>query len=206
MTQSKNKLRTIGVTGGSGSGKSLVSSILAEHGAYVIDADAINHKNLMPGGSAYAGVVDEFGKTILSESGTIDRRRLGEIVFSSKERLKALELITHGEVVSQIHKLIRHANDSTTFKFIVVDAPLLVEAGLHRHMDEVWLVVADQDLRLERICARDCITKDMAMKRLAAGTAQEVLLEFADVIISNTKDVSELRNEVSYILDIRKVY
>ena len=192
--------KVIGLTGCSGSGKSLVASILASMGAYIIDADALNHENLLPTGRAYHDVVKAFGRGILDPEGAINRKTLGGIVFAIPEQMRRLEEITHGHVVRQVQEHIRKAIDD--YKVVVVDAPLLIEAGLHNDVDEVWVVVADYESRLMRISSRDGLSREDAVKRLAAGTPTEVLEAYAHVIIKNNGDIESLNRQIADIRDV----
>lgn len=194
----QNKI--IGLTGCSGSGKTSVSNICKKLGAYIVDADALNHANMLPGGAAYSDILQEFGSSILDCSGLINRRALGEIVFSDKEKMKRLEAITHSHVVRQTHALVDAVQNEGSHAFIVIDAPLLIEAGLHKLADEVWVVVADYEKRLARVCSRDELSRTQAEKRFSAGTSSCILEEHANFIIENNNDISILENTILRIL------
>ncbi len=158
MRQSK----IIGLTGGSGSGKSTVASALKALGACVIDCDALAHKNMAVGGIAYNEIVQEFGNAILAASGEIDRKKLGNIVFNDKKALSCLNAITHKHIVNRVKELIIKAKE----EIIVIDAPLLRQAGLESLCNEVWITDAPYEIRLARIMERDGITKQAAENRL----------------------------------------
>ncbi len=174
--------RIIGLTGNSGSGKSYIASILAkEQGTFIIDCDKIAHSILLKGKHAYIETVEYFGQEILQEDGSIDRKKLGSIVFANDEKRLKLEKITHKHIILEINRQI----ESSNAKQIVIDAPLLIEAGLHKAVHEVWVVYADLEKRLERIIKRDKITKEQALKRFKAQTPIEEKIKFANVIIVN---------------------
>ena len=187
----------IGLTGNSGCGKSSVAEILREeYGAFIIDADEVAHKVLLRtfGLSAYAEVVAEFGEGILSADGEIDRRKLGKIVFENDRLRRRLIEITHKYIVKEMLSRLDFARDK--HPFVVMDAPLLIEAGLHEKSDSVWLVYAAQEARLSRIVSRDGLTEAEARKRIASQTSHEELRKYADVVIDNSQGPERLRAEV----------
>ena len=195
-------LQIIGLTGNSGSGKSAIAAICAEFGAYVINADDINHSNMLQGGSAYNEVCEAFGAGILDNHGEIDRRKLGEIVFSDEKKLQTLVAITHKHVIEQTHTLIAAVQaDPNGYSFILIDAPLLIEADMHKDCDEVWLAAASDEVRLARIRKRDNLSDEQIVKRFASATPSSELAEYADVIIENNFDnIDALKHSIKSIL------
>ena len=186
MAQNDSKITIIGLTGNSGSGKSLVADICADHGAYIINADKVNHENMSAGKPAYTEIIREFGTDILDENGAIDRRKLGDIVFAHKDKLKVLVDITHKHVKEETYRRIAQVKgDPGRHKFIIVDAPLLIEASLHHNCDETWIVTADHNTRLQRIRQRDQISDLQIEKRFASATPQSELAKYANVVIEN---------------------
>lgn len=153
--------RIIGLTGGSGSGKSSVAAALEKVGARVIDCDKIAHENMKKGGVAYDEIVSAFGREILLENGEIDRKKLGGIVFSDKNRLERLNKITHGHICDRVKELVNEGG-----ALIVIDAPLLRQTGLDKLCSEVWVTEAPKDVRIRRIAERDGIDLLAAEKRL----------------------------------------
>lgn len=183
MTQSK----IVGVTGITGSGTSTVSRILQEFGGYIISADRVAHEVMRRGQPAYDKIVSTFG--LCSES-EIDRKALGALVFGNPEKLAILEAIVHPEVISAIHKLLENA---TGYPFAVIDAPLLVESGLHEICDSVWLVTAPDEVRLARIMTRDNIDEATATRRLHSRAGDDTLRPFADVVLDNSGGLQALQ-------------
>lgn len=179
-------MKIIGLTGSSGSGKSAVSRIFEKNGGYVIDADRIAHENIKKGNPAYNELKLSFGNDILFSNEEIDRKKLGELVFSDKEKLKLLNEISFKYIFEKISEkmdyIIKNPGD---YRFIVIDAPLLIETGLNSISSEVWLICADEKIRLERIIKRDNIDISYAAKRLNNQTPQKELIPFADIIIEN---------------------
>jgi len=157
MKQSK----VIGLTGGSGSGKTTVALALEHLGAFVIDCDKIAHENMLKGGIAYDDILKEFGRDILLPNGEIDRKKLGSIVFSDKAALSRLNAVTHGHITDRVRALVDKGNPLT-----VIDAPLLYETGLDSLCDEVWVTQAPYEVRIDRIVKRDGISRREAEKRL----------------------------------------
>ena len=162
-------MRIIGLTGGTGSGKSHVGSMLKERHAYIADADVIAHEIIEKEKPAYNELVEHFGKGILDENDDIIRRKLGDIVFSDKNELEFLDECTHKYIVAEIKKLIEEITPHTDkYSIFIIDAPLLAEAGLVDICDSVWVVYADEKVRAERIMKRDGITYEQAEKRIAS--------------------------------------
>ncbi len=191
-------MKIIGLTGNSGSGKSSVSAVFAKNGGYIIDADKIAHENMKFGKSTYNEIIDAFGDEILLQNGEIDRKKLGGIVFSDKEKLELLNGISLKYILAEINSEINGIlENSREYKYIVIDAPLLIETGLNMIVNEVWVVCADFSTRANRIVLRDGISFEDAEKRLCSQTPQDELIKFADVIIENDNiSLFELENEV----------
>lgn len=182
--------KIIGITGNSGSGKSYIAKKFAEEeNAFVISADEIAHKVTAPDGAAYREIVEAFGDEILSNdalTGHIDRKILGSIVFSDQKKRELLEHISHKHVIEEINKLRESVLTSDSgYKYIIIDAPLLIEANQHHTVDEVWVVNSDIETRLERVMARDSISREDALRRFSVQTAFEELVKYADRIIEN---------------------
>lgn len=192
-------MKVIGLTGGSGTGKSFVSEYLVQKEMYIIDADKIAHSILEKGQPAYYEVIEIFGDTILDGNKNIIRKKIGDIVFNNKELLEKHTKCTHKHIVAEIKRLIKE-NINRDFKAIIIDAPLLVEAGLHKEADEVWAVYADISIRIERIMKRDNITFEMAQSRINSQMSWQELKKYADVIITNNGSIEELKKEIDNIL------
>lgn len=186
-------MKVIGLTGNSGCGKGVVAEIMSKYGAFVLDCDKIAHDNMKPFGIAYGEIVEAFGDGILNEDCTINRRILGSIVFKYKEKLILLNSITHKYVVEVINNAIRLNRDKNV---IVIDAPLLIEAGLQRYCDSVWAVYAPLEVRLERVIKRDNIDRKGALLRFQNQMNIEELKRYSDVIIENNCSLEELEEIV----------
>ena len=187
----------IGITGISGSGKTTVTRILAQMGGYTVEADPLAHELMKKGKPVYKDIVAAFGTGILDGNGEIHRPALGKIVFEDKEKLAELEGIIHPQVATLTMAMIAQARITGRYKFAVIDAPLLIEAGMHKHCHSCWLVTASHPVRLARIMARDNITKEAAEKRLSSRPGDDALKPYADVIIENNGDsMAGLINQV----------
>jgi dephospho-CoA kinase len=171
----------IGVTGGSGSGKSFFCKEAKKLGFHIIDADGIGHKVLLRGNPAYDEVVGFFGKEILSENDEINRKRLGEIVFSSKDKLQKLNSITHFRISEKIDEIIQENKD----KNILIDAALLFESGMDAKCDKVIAILAPKDVRIKRIMERDGLIYEKALKRINSQSSDEFYRLRADFVLQN---------------------
>ncbi len=188
-------MRLIGLTGGIGSGKSSVSRILAEAGAYIIDADDITHQLQCRGEDVWRAIVDAFAWPVLLADGRLDRKRLGHIVFNDAQERARLNAIVHPAVQREIRRLIAVAR-SQGVGLTVLDVPLLIEGGLYQIVDEVWVVYAEQDQQIARICARDKVSEETARRRLQAQMPLADKLPYAQHVIDNRGSLRALEKVV----------
>lgn len=172
----------IGLTGGSGSGKSSISKRLEALGAARIDSDQLGHETYRPGTAAYHRVVEEFGTDILNEDRTINRRQLGRKVFGNQDRLKALTDIVWPEIALLVKERIQQARDQGK-QVCVVDAAVLLEAGWTDIVHEVWVTVIPEDEAVLRITERDGVTKEDAERRLQSQWSNPRQVEHANVVL-----------------------
>ncbi|MCL2500209.1 MAG: dephospho-CoA kinase [Defluviitaleaceae bacterium] len=193
-------MKIIGVTGISGSGTSTAATILEELGGCVVNADTLAHEAILRGKAAYGQIVGAFGDTIIGADGEIDRKALGKIVFSHADKLAALENIIHPQVWKDSVALINEARETGRYPFAVIDAPLLIESGMHKLCDTVVLIIASDSARAERIIKRDGITPEAAVRRLAGRVGDEALKPYANFIIENESGFDNLREEIIRIL------
>ncbi len=190
-----NKALVIGVTGGIGSGKSTVSSFLEELGAPVIDADDISRNLLKPGEKALTEVVAAFGSELIQGNGQLNRKALGEIVFSDSNKLELLNAIVHKYVAEEIDNRIK-CYKAQGFLRIIVDAPLPIEHGFLDLCDIVWTVHADMEIRIKRIMKRNGMTREEAFARINSQISERQYLEIATTVIYNNETVERLKREV----------
>ena len=184
----------VGLTGGIGSGKSEVARLLAEHGAVVVDADALAREALAPGSPGSAAVVEEFGPEVLAAAGSIDRARLGRLVFADAAGRAALEAIVHPYVGRRSAELMAAAPADAV---VVYDVPLLVEKGLQDGFAVVVVVDAADETRLRRLVDVRGMPEQDARERMAAQASREARLAVADHVLPNDGDLAELAEQVS---------
>lgn len=188
-------MRLVGLTGGIGSGKSQVSAILSRVGAPVIDADRLARQVERRGEPAWRQIIRLFGWSVLAWDGELDRRRLGRIIFTDSAWRDRLNAVVHPAV----HRLMRSLVDAYQAqgeRVVVLDVPLLIEVGLDRWVDEVWVVYATPEQQIERVCRRDHIGADEARLRVAAQMALTDKLKRADRVIDNSGRPEDLEAQV----------
>ena len=177
----------IGVTGNIACGKSLVTRTLGELGAETIDADQVTREVSAVSGPAYHQIIEEFGPALLLPDGTIDRRRLGEIVFADPAALARLEAIVHPPVVDTIRQRLRTSRSPV----VVVDAIKLLESRLATECDEIWVVTCNPEQQLQRLMARNGYSREQALQRIAAQPPQAQKVALADRVIDNRGTIEE---------------
>ncbi|XP_023264882.1 bifunctional coenzyme A synthase [Seriola lalandi dorsalis] len=185
----------IGLTGGSGSGKSSIAKQLEALGAVRIDCDKLGHEVYQPGTAAYHRVVEEFGSDILNEDNTINRRALGKKVFGDQERLKALTNIVWPEIALLVKNTIRQSGEEGK-QVCVVDAAVLLEAGWTDMVHEVWVTVIPEDEAVSRITERDGVSTDDALRRLHSQWSNTKQVEHANVVLSTLWEPEVTRKQV----------
>jgi dephospho-CoA kinase len=193
--RSLSRMIIIGLTGGIASGKSTVSAKLVKLGAEIIDADCIARAVVEPGQKAWRDIIDTFGEGILHSDGTIDRKKLGTLVFGDDKKRMVLEAITHGEILSRVKQRIIEARNKGK-QVAVLDVPLLIEAGWVYLADTIWLVYVERNTQLERLIKRDTITLQEAELRLEAQMPLEVKRKYADIIIDNSGSPEETEAQI----------
>lgn len=191
----------IGLAGGSGSGKGTVSSLLSQSGIPSFDCDAVYHDLISRDGPLTRTISAAFGEGVRSKDGGIDRRALAAVVFHDRNKLAELNRITHKEILSVLGEWAKRAEDQG-ITAILIDAPLLFESGFDRECDMTVAVTAPLETRIERIVSRDGISRKEAEERIAAQLSDEELSRRADVVISNSEDLTHLVTEVGRILSI----
>ncbi|MGD8398824.1 MAG: dephospho-CoA kinase [Anaerolineae bacterium] len=189
---SRDRPFLIGLTGNIATGKSALAQMLHALGARTIDADKVAHQVMAPGGPAYAGVLRAFGSQVVADDATIDRGKLADIVFRDPDALHRLEAIVHPPTVAEVERRIAEA----TAPVVVVEAIKLVEAGMHRIYDELWVVTAPRQLQIERLMRQRGMSKAEARRRVDAQPPQEEKVALADRVFVNDGDLEDLRQEV----------
>ena len=197
-------LYVIGLTGNIATGKSVVAAMLAQLGAQVIDADALAHEVMQSGTPTWQRVVDEFGPDILLPSGEVDRARLGAQVFADAEALARLEAIVHPAVIAESERLLQELQNETTLsapgsadpKVLVLEAIKLIESGMHRRCDELWVVTCAREQQIERLMKSRGLSVAEADLRITAQPPQAEKVAVADVVIDNSGDLEQTRAQV----------
>jgi dephospho-CoA kinase len=189
-------MKTIGLTGGIGSGKSTVSQILAELGAFVIDADKVGHEIYLPGKEAWRQMTAAFGQDILASDQTIDRKKLGAIVFGSEEARKRLNSIVHPLMFQDIRLRIEEKRAEGFTKPIVVEAAILIEANWLPLADEVWVVVTNKNAVIERVTTQRGMAAKDTEARIASQLSDAERLKHAQVVIMNDGSRDDLVKKV----------
>ncbi len=183
----------VGLTGGIGAGKSEVSRLLASYGAVIVDADRIAREVVERGTPGLAAIVEEFGDDVLTPEGTLDRPKLGGIVFADPEKLKALNAIVHPLVGARSAELEAAAGPEAV---VVHDVPLLTENGLAPLYDLVVVVDAAPETQLDRLVRLRGMSEDEAKSRMAAQATREQRLAVADHVIDNDGPLESLEPQV----------
>ncbi|MCF8110947.1 MAG: dephospho-CoA kinase [Desulfobacteraceae bacterium] len=188
----------LGVTGGVGSGKSLVLGRLRELGAAVQSADLLARRAVEPGTNAYEQIVKYFGNRVLAPDGSIDRAGLRRIVIRDDNARKALESFVHPEVLRQMTEYIKEAGKQGA-RVAAVEVPLLFETGLRSFFNYVLMVTAKRETRIRRIMERDGATRDDAEALMKAQMPEDEKCRLADFVIENNGNIPELLAEVERI-------
>ena len=183
----------VGLTGGMGSGKSSVARLLAEHGALVVDADAVAREVVAPGSEGLAAVVERFGPGVLQPDGSLDRAELGRVAFADDASRRSLEAITHPRIAARTLDLM---GEAAARQVIVHDIPLLVELQRQGDYDLVVVVDAPVEPRIARLREHRGVPRDVAEARIAAQAGEEQRRAVADVWIDNGGAQDALREQV----------
>ena len=186
----------IGLTGGIGSGKSVVGAMLADLGAHVIDTDKVGHHVYAPGSEGFRRLVETFGKEIVAPDGAIDRKRLGSIVFADADRRNALNGIVHPLIFQEIMREIGERRAAGFAGPIVLEAPILVEAKGTGLVDQIWVVAAPPEAVRRRLQDSRAMTRPEIEARVSAQLDDAERRRHADVIIENDGDLTNLRHVV----------
>ena len=193
---SANKPYIVGLTGGIATGKSTASRHLKELGAFCIDADAISHELMMPGGEAVEPVRQAFGDEFILEDGSVDRRALGRTVFADVALRRQLEGIVHPLVQRITLEKIRQAHKEGV-RVVILDVPLLFESGMDVLCDETWVISLSPEKQLKRLMERDNCDEDGARARIDSQMSQEEKIRRAHTVIDNDRSEDRLKNELN---------
>ena len=186
----------VGLTGSIAVGKSYVVSVLAELGCVTFDADKVAHTVMTPGRPAYEDIKKEFGDKVLAPDGSIDRGKLGEIVFANHERRARLNEIVHPRVIEEQNRLLLEAEANSPDGIAVIDAALMIESGGYKRFEKLIVVYCDRETQIERLMRRNQITRQDAEARIAAQMSSAEKRKFADYEIDTTGGFVQTREQV----------
>lgn len=191
----------IGLTGSIAVGKSFVVSVLRELGCTTFDADKIAHSVMEPGRPAYEDIVREFGVGVLAENQTIDRAKLGAIVFADAERRQRLNSIVHPQVLEEQDRLLSNSEAANPDGITIIDAALMIESGGYKRFDKLIVVFCERETQILRLMARNQISREDAEQRVAAQMSSDEKRKYADYEIDTTGTMEETRQRVQQIYD-----
>lgn len=191
----------VGLTGSIAVGKSYVVSVLADLGCVTFDADRVAHSVMEPGRPAYDDIVREFGPNVVATDGTIDRQKLGAIVFADESRRTRLNEIVHPRVIEEQNRLLAEAEARDPNGIAVIDAALMIESGGYRRFDKLIVVFCDRVTQIERLMRRNQISREDAERRVAAQMSSEEKLRYADYKIDTSGTYDQTRQSVIKVFE-----
>lgn len=183
----------IGLTGNIATGKSVVRRMLEHLGAYTIDADALTHRTYAKGAPGYQQVIDKFGKWLVNKDGEIDRSKLGNLVFNDSEAMRQLEEIVHPLVRQASEMLLKRAAQPV----VVIEAIKLLEGELRKVCDSIWVTNAPEEVQVERLIRKRGLTRERALERIRAQSAQSAKVAVANIVITNTGSYDDLWKQIN---------
>lgn len=186
----------IGLTGGIACGKSTVAAMLVDKGAVLIDADRLAREVVEPDSPTLAQVVEAFGQAVLQPDGSLDRKRLGQIVFADEGARKKLESLLHPPIRALMRSRMAAYEQEDPARLVVVDVPLLYESGLAETFNEVMVVYVPSSVQLARLMERDGLKEEAAQQRIAAQLPIDRKKELADIVIDNSGTITETARQI----------
>ncbi len=187
----------VGLTGGIGSGKTSVSNLFADLGIPVIDTDVIAHDLVNDNRSVLKEISDTFGEDVLKLNGDLDRQKLARIVFNSKDNKQLLEKILHPKIESEVNQqLYKLKSSQNPPDYVIIVVPLLIETSFHELIDRILAVIADEDIRIERVQQRDNRSLASIRAIISNQVDDEKRLNEADDVVINNSDIKELDIQV----------
>jgi dephospho-CoA kinase len=186
----------IGLTGGIACGKSTVSAMLVRRGAILVDADQIAREVVEPGSPVLHEVAEQFGNEVLLLDGSLNRKKLGELIFGNDEARKKLDSLLHPPIRALMRGRMAAFEQLHPDKLVVVDVPLLYESGLEYMFDKILVVFVPRDVQLQRLVERDKLSLEQAEARLKAQMDIELKRERADIVIDNRGTLEETEKQI----------
>jgi dephospho-CoA kinase len=196
----------VGLTGGVASGKTAVSQVLKEEGAYIIDADQIARELVLPHKPAWSELIRAFGQEILQEDGSIQRKKLADKVFADPKQRKLLNQILHPRIKEEMDRRAKEIGEKYPEAIVVIDAPLIIELGDHRKMDKLIVVTSTQTQQIERLKDRDGTNPEEALRIVSSQMPLKEKLKFADYLIRNEGSMEETKKRAREVYqELKKV-
>lgn len=186
----------IGLTGGIATGKSTVAAMLEQRGAIIIDADQIAREVVLPGSPHLVAVAKRFGQAVISADGSLNRRKLGDIVFKDETARKDLEAILHPPIRHIMLSRMKQFETEEPERLVVVDIPLMYESNLQSYFTEVMLVYIPSDVQIARLMKRDGLSVEEAKSRLNSQLPIDEKKQYADIIIDNSGTIEETERQI----------
>jgi dephospho-CoA kinase len=186
----------VGLTGGIAIGKSFVSKVFTELGCHVFDADKIARDVVASGTTGFQQVVAEFGSEILAEDGSINRTKLGQIVFGNESKRQRLNAILHPLIIAEQDRLLSEAEAKDPKGIAIIEATLMIETGSYKRLDKIIVVHCDREIQIERLMHRNNYSREEAESRLSAQMPNEEKIKFADIVIDTSGGKEQTRQKV----------
>ena len=185
----------VGLTGSIAVGKTFVLGVLSELGCHVIDADVVARQVALPGSPGLKAVIDAFGEEVLKSDGSLNRARLGEIVFADEAKRQQLNSILHPFIIAAQDAQLRELELQDPKGIVVVDAALMIESGGYKRFDKLIVVHCRPEIQLQRLMRRNKLSREEAEQRIAAQMPQEEKKRYADYLIDTSGDFAETRRQ-----------
>lgn len=189
----------VGLTGGIGTGKSHVAKIFTELGCYVFDADKVARQVVEPGEVGFEKVVAEFGKETLAKDGTIDRAKLGQIIFNNPEKREKLNQILHPIIIAKQDSLILETINQDPNAIVIIDAALMIETGSYKRFDKLIVVYCDRESQIERVMKRNNLPRNEVESRINSQMPSDEKRKYADIEIDTSGTFEETEDKVRTI-------
>lgn len=192
----------VGLTGGIASGKSVVSNMLRDLGAIIIDADEISRDVMIPHTKCWEEIIATYGSELLLEDLTIDRKKLAVSVFKDSEHIKKLNKIVHPYIMQRIEEMIEEIKENDPQSLVIVDAALLVETNMYKRYDKLIVVYVSKETQLKRLMIRDAMSREEAASRVDLQLPLTEKIKVADYVIENEGSLSKTREEVEKVYKV----
>ena len=189
----------VGLTGGIASGKTVVSKMLSELGALIIDADETSREVVTPHKKCWGELIAYFGKDIIRKDLTVDRKKLADRVFNNPEQLSKLNSLIHPEIMKRIDEKLEEIRNENPEAIVVFDAALLVETGMHKKYDKLFVVYTTVETQLKRLMTRNGISQDEAQKRINLQLPINEKVKLADFLIENEDSIKKTEEQVKKV-------